>query len=205
MNYSKSVLAIIFVGMTACSQAPKSAVNTEAESQEKSAGAPHAVSGKTAFWEIYKSAHAWAGDAEPLGLQSAEIPDIKNDTGKAAMWSATFGSPSRREARVFSYAVASHAPDIYQGVTVGRAIPWGGPSPDVMPFTDFAVDSDAAYKTASDAAGTWVKKHPGKEASLELGNATRFSGPVWYVLWGNNKGGGYAVLVNATTGAKITR
>jgi hypothetical protein len=66
--------------------------------------------------------------------------------------------------------------------------------------SDFAVDSDAAYKTAFVKAEGWVKEHPDKEAALTLGhNAARFHAPVWYVLWGTTKSG-YAAFVNATTG-----
>jgi hypothetical protein len=153
---------------------------------------------------MYKSAHTWAADLVPLALQSKMVPGIKNDAGKAAMWSATFGSTSRHEARTLSYSIDSHAPDIYEGVTVGRALPWAGPAREALPFqtSEFLIDSDAAYKTALSAAGTWVKKHPGQEASLALGNASRFPGPVWYVHWGSDKSG-YAVFVNAMTGSVI--
>ncbi len=70
------------------------------------------VSGKTAFWEMYKSAHSWASDLVPLALESKSVSGIKNEAGKAGMWNATFGSPSRREARVFTYSVIASPPDI---------------------------------------------------------------------------------------------
>lgn len=129
---------------------------------------------------------------------------MKNDAGKAVMWTAAFASPSRHEARVFTYAVAAHAPDIYKGVTVGHSLPWGGPTRDVMPFqsSDFSIDSDAAYKTALPQASAWASKHPSQEVSFTLGNAARFSGPVWYVLWGDKKAG-YGVFVSAQTGALV--
>jgi len=38
------------------------------------------------------------------------------------------------------------------------------------------------------------------QATFRLGNASRFSAPVWYIVWGTTKNG-YAALVNATTGA----
>jgi hypothetical protein len=192
--------------LTSCSQGPQTTLASTKPAPETTNGAASAepVSGKTAFWEMYKSAHAWAADMTPLSLESKTVPGAKNDAGKAAMWSATFGSLSKHEARTFSYAVAAHPPDIAKGITVGHAIPWGGPTHEALPFDsgDFKIDSDAAYKTAYTKAAAWVEKHPDKQATLTLGNASRFPAPVWYVLWGDKKLG-YAVFVNAKTGAVI--
>jgi hypothetical protein len=139
-----------------------------------------------------------------LSVTYKEIPGIKNEGGKSAMWSATFASPSRREARTFTYAIASHGLDISKGVTVSDAIPWGGPTRDVTPFqtSQFAVDSDAAYQAAYEGGEAWVKKHPDAPLTLSLGYATRYPAPVWYVLWGNTKSG-YVAYVNAVTGKII--
>lgn len=201
-----SILALITVfALNSCSDSasgPGGTANTSSSSSNAMAASP--VTGKTAFWEMYKSAHSWASDLEPLRLESKSVPGIKNTQGKAAMWSATFGSLRRHQARVFTYSVAQHAPDIYKGVTVGQPIPWNGPSSDAATFatSDLAVDSDAAYNTAAAQAGEWVKKHPDKEFSCTLGNAERFSAPVWYVLWGDNRSG-YAVFVDAKNGTVV--
>jgi hypothetical protein len=184
--------------LTACSDSS----NTSTEN--KNAGPSTPVTGKTAFWEMYKSAHSWAADLVPLKLESKTIPGIKNDGGNAAMWSATFGSSRKREAIELTYAVAAHAPDIYKGVSIGHAVPWGGPNRDAMPFqtSDLQTDSDAAFKTASADADAWLKKHPGQDVSFQLGNAARFPAPVWYVLWGDKKTG-YSVYVNTVTGKVV--
>jgi hypothetical protein len=199
-----ALIGIVLV-LTACSEAPNPASETKSEPEVKKAAEPAGpVSAKTAFWEMYKLAHAWAPDVAPLTMVSKEVPGIKNSAGKAGMWTVTFVSPSLRQARILSYAVAAAPPNISKGVDVGRPIPWG-PTRDAMPFqtSDFAIDSDAAYKTAFVKAEAWVKEHPDKEAALTLGhNATRFNTPVWYVLWGNNKSG-YAAFVSATTGDEV--
>jgi hypothetical protein len=191
--------AVLF--LCSCSEPPKPVSPAEAN---KSSASGDPVSGKTAFWEMYKSAHAWATDLVPLALESKSVPGVKNESGKAGMWIATFGSPRKHEARTLTYAVAGHAPDILKGVTVGRAILWGGPRQEALPFetSEFAVDSDAAYQTALAQSTDWVKRHPGKEISLALGNASRFDGPVWYVLWGDNKSG-HAVYVSAKKGTVV--
>ena len=184
---------------TSCSEAPKAALKTETGT-EKSSPPAGPVSGKAAFWEMYKSAHAWSADKVPISLESKMTPG----EGKATVWIATFGSPTKREARKFTYSMAAQPPDIPKGITIGRALIWNGPTSDAMPFqtSDFSVDSDAAYRTALNQAKAWVKKHPDKQASLALGNTSRFSGPVWYVLWGDNKSG-YAVYVSAKTGQLV--
>ncbi len=89
-------------------------------------------------------------------------------------------------------------------MTVGNSLTWNGPTPTALAFTttDFAVDSEAAYTAASAQAAAWTKSHPDKEVSLTLGNAARFKGPVWYVLWGDKKSG-YSVLVDAKTGTIV--
>lgn len=199
-----AVLACILL-FTSCSQSPKASPKSEAEAAKPSVPAGP-VSGKTAFWEMYKSAHAWATDKVPLTLESKTVAGVKNESGKAAMWTATFGSPRKHEARTFTYSVAAQDPDIAKGVSVGRALPWSGPTQSAMPFdtADFSVDSDGAYQTAlaQTQAADWVKRHPGKEPSLAMGNASRFDGPVWLVHWGDQKSG-YAVYVSAKSGAVV--
>jgi hypothetical protein len=192
---------LAFVMTTACSEAPKTS-ETKTEPKKEALKPPEPVSGKTAFYEMYKPARAWASDFLPLSLASGEVPNMKNEAGKAAMWTAVFVSPSRREARTFSYSVVDQGTTIHKGITVGGAEPWSGPTAKSEPFqtTQFVIDSDVAYETASHKAATWLNNHPGKSVSFYLGNASRFPAPVWYVLWGNNKSG-YSAYVNATTGA----
>lgn len=194
-----------FVMTTACSEAPKSTATdtkTAAETKKETQSPSEPVSGKTAFYEMYKPARAWAADLLPLSLASGDVAGMKTEAGKAAMWTAVFVSPSRREARTCSYSVIDQGANIHKGVTVGGAELWSGPTPKSRPFqiTEFMVDSDVVYKTALERAGAWAKKHPDKGVTFYLGNTSRFPAPVWYVLWGNNKSG-YAVFVNATTGA----
>src|SRR5579864_1091810 len=198
--YLKTIVTIAVLLMTACSEPPK----TETAKTEPS-GPAAPILGRKAFFEMYKSAYAWSNDLVPLKLESKDLPGIKNEAGGAGMWSATFGSSRKHQIVVITYAVAAHPPDIYKGVSVGRAIPWSGPSRDAMPFqtSDVVVDSDAVYKAALAQAEPWLKKHPDKQVSLQLGNnPTRFSAPVWYVLWGDTKSG-YNAFVNSKTGEVV--
>lgn len=205
--YLHVAVFVAMLSLVSCSETSKDKATEKkpaaaSTSAETAASGP--VSGKTAFWQMYKSAHSWSADLVPLSLESKTIPGIKNDAGKAAMWSATFGSHTKREARTFTFAVAAHGSDVIKGVTVGRALPWNGPRQDALAIdtADLSVDSDAAFKAALAEASAWVSKHPDKEVSVTLGNASRFPAPVWFVMWGDKKSG-YAVYVNAKTGAVI--
>lgn len=192
----KAVLSLAVLLLAACSEPPKT------ETEKPFPSSP--VTGKTAFWELYKSAHSWAADLEALKLESKTAPNAKNEAGNAAIWVGTFGSTSRHQAIVITYATAANPPDILKGINVGHPFPWPGPTNDALTFqtSDLKTDSDAAYKTAATKADAWIKKHPDKEVSFSLGNAARFGTPVWYVLWGDSKTG-YSVYVNAKTGEVV--
>ncbi|MCX6631285.1 MAG: hypothetical protein NTW28_27045 [Candidatus Solibacter sp.] len=189
---------------SACSEAPKAPAKVETEAKKEAAKAPEAVTAQRAFYEMYKPARTWAADLLALSVTSGEVPNIKNEDGKAGMWTVVFVSPSRKEARVFTYAATDSGADIRKGVNIGNVQAWGGATPTSKPFSnsEFAVDSDAAYKVAFAKAEGWLKKHPKETATFRLGNASRLAAPVWYVMWGTAKNG-YASLVNATTGAIV--
>jgi len=195
--------AIVIVFLSACSQSPSNpAANVSAvKASEPASTAP--VTAKTAYWQMYTLAYKWAPDQVLLRLQPKDVPGFTGGAGKAEIWEGTFASPAKHEVRLITYAVAAHPPDVYQGVSVGNAIPWGGVTRDVMPVDKalFNVDSDAAYTAASGDADAWLKKNPDKKmSSFQLGNGYNFPAPVWYVVWGDRKSGGYAAYVNATTG-----
>jgi len=194
------------VAMTACSEAPTPSEIKQAQVETKQAPAkpPEPVSAQTAFYEMYKPARTWAPDLLALSLLANEVPSMKSADGKFPMWTAVFVSPSLHQARTFTYSVIDDGANVHKGVNVGGEESWSGATPKSSPFqtTDFAVDSDAAYKTAYAKAEAWVNKHPGKKAAFSLGSAARFPAPVWFIIWGDTKSG-YAVYVNATTGTVI--
>ena len=188
--------------LSACSEAPKP--EPKVETAKKEPEKPEAVTAQRAFYEAYKPARTWATDLLALSVASGEVPNIKNEGGKAGLWTVIFVSPSRKEARTFTYAAADSGTDIRKGINIGNALPWGGATPTSKPFSnsEFTVDSDAAYKVAVESAAAWLKAHPDEKLSSRLGNASRFAARVWYLMWGSTKNG-YAVLVNAATGAIV--
>jgi hypothetical protein len=206
----KAALAAAVIGLAACSSEPAKTteVKTETEAAKKPAGPPEPVAGKTAFYEMYTPAHAWAPDLMPISLKSGEVTGVKNADGKAGVWVAVFGSPSLHASRTYTYSVAAELPTIAKGVKAESQEPWSGPTTTAMTFqtSDFTIDSDAAYKSAADKAGAWLKdpENAAKPVSLSLGAAQRFPAPVWYILFGSAKSG-FVALVNATTGNIIAK
>src|SRR3984885_5938938 len=91
----KAALAVAVLSLAACSSEP--AKTTEAKTatdaaKKAPAGPPEPVLAKTAFYEMYTPAHAWAADIAPISLKSGEVAGVKNADGKAGVWIAVFGS-----------------------------------------------------------------------------------------------------------------
>jgi hypothetical protein len=193
------------LGIVACSEAPKTTeVKTKAETVAEPAQPLGPVTAKTAYYEMFKPARAWAADFLLLSLAAGEVPGVKSEAGRFPVWTAVFVSPARREARTFTYSVVDREPTFQKGVHMDLAQTWSGATPQSRPFqaSEFAVDSDAAYQAALERAGTWVKQHPDKKVAISLANASRFPAPVWSLMWGT-KTSGYVVFVNALTGTVV--
>jgi hypothetical protein len=209
-NLLKAAFVLAAIGLSACSPEPakttEAKTDTEAVAAKAPAGPPEPVLAKTAFYEMYTPAHAWAADLVPISLKSGQVAGIKNAEGKAGLWTAVFGSPSQHAARTYTYAVADELPNITKGIKADDSGPWAGPTTAVMTFqtSDFTIDSDAAYKAAAAKAGDWLKENPDKPVSFVLGAASRFPAPVWYVVFGSAKSG-FAAIVDASTGNIITK
>jgi hypothetical protein len=185
--------------LNSCSETP---ATTEAKVAEtKVVVKPEAVARQSAFYQMYKPAREWATDLMPLTLAGNDVEGIKSENGKFPMWTAVFVSPSKREARTFFYSVVDHGTDVHKGVTIGGPEPWSGPTAKSRPFqnSQFNVNSDAAYKTAAQNAGDWLKKNPDKKLAMVMASTSHFPGPVWYMLWGDHKSG-YEIFIDATTG-----
>jgi hypothetical protein len=209
MKMNKRVLLtatamVATLAFSACSEPPKPAANAETAAPKEPAKPPEAISALPAFYKLYKPAREWAADLLVLSATSGEVPNIKNGDGKAGLWTVVFVSPSRKEARSFTWAEADSGANIVKGLNVSNALPWNGATPDSKTFaaTELVVDSEAAYKTALEKAADWLKTHPNEKVTFRLGNSSKYPAPVWYIMWGSTTNG-YAALVNATTGTLV--
>jgi hypothetical protein len=197
-----TIVTVAVLVLDSCSEPVKTAPAT-VEAKTEPAGPPQPVTAKTAFWAIYKPAHAWAADLQLISMTAGEVAGVKNADGKAGLWTIVIASPSLQKAQTYTYAVAHQLPAIPKGLRLASTVPWGGPTSQVMaiPVSEFSIDSDAAYQAALAKASDWLKKHPDKQSSsaMVLGSASRFHSPTWYFLWGN-KNSGFEAFINATTG-----
>jgi hypothetical protein len=161
------------------------------------------VTGKTAFWEMYKLGHAWAADMQVLYLKSGKLEgvDAKGKDGEATEWTLMVASPSRKEAHEFTYRAISKD-NKRRGVVSGAVQPWGGPTSKGQPFStsEMKLDSNEAFEKAAVKAAAWTKENPGKDVSFYLGKESKYPAPVWAILWGGEKSG-YLVVVNALDGS----
>ena len=197
-----SGMAIALLLAVGCNQSTTPAAS-EGSTAAAPAGPPELVTAKTAFNRMYTSAFQWAPDVVLLSINPKEVTGFTNAEGKAAMWEAAFASPSLHKYRVDDYAIVTVLPSIHKGGTAGLPMQWGGPTRDVMPIQvpTFNVDSDTAYKAGAADAADWLKKNPDKKlTTIALGNTVKFQMPVWYVLWGDPKTGGYVAYVDASSG-----
>ena len=200
-----TVAALLFVG---CNSSSTPAASDTAASKPAAEAKAVPVTGKTAYWPVYKSAMAWSPDVLVTKIAAREVPGFKNGEGKAAMWEVTFASPSKNQMRVDQYAIATSLPDVHKGATAGLPGAWGGQTRDAMPVQISAstVDSDAAYQAAAADAADWLKKNPGKELTdVELGATAKIPQGFWYFVWGDEKSGGYREVVDATTGKVLKK
>ncbi|HEY1501656.1 MAG TPA: hypothetical protein VGF88_18930 [Acidobacteriaceae bacterium] len=208
MNTLRHLFAISLAPflLAGCSSSTSTSSSQPEKAATPVATAPEVITAKTAFWEMYKTAHAWSSDAEPIRVTAREVPGYKNEAGKAGMWEAIFGSSSLGMYRTFTYAIVDAPPNVSKGVSAGLALPWHGATRDAMPIDTsmFTIDSDAAYTAAAADAATWLRNNPGKEVSdFEIGDTYKFQAPVWYVMWGT-KASGFATMVDASTGKVVS-
>jgi hypothetical protein len=184
--------------LTSCSEPPTSEKKKEAEKSLEPA------TGQSALYKMYQVARSWAPDAQVLKLNSlmlTEVPDVPR--GKAAAWAATFVSPSRSQARSYTYSIVESQGNLHKGVFAGLEEGWSGPRGNTTPFSIIAVrvDSNTAYETALKESADYDKKNPGKPITILLEKNNKFPDPVWRIVWGESVGtAAYSVFVDASTG-----
>ena len=204
MQRTSLILVSSFLGLLAAcdSTPPKSGEKKEPEKVEP-------ITGQTAVYRMYQSARTWAPDVEVLKAESlhiTEAPDGAPASGAAAAWQATFVSPSKSEARTYTYSVVEAEGNLHKGAFAGPNESWSGPRGVESPFLIAAVkvDTDAAYKTALEKAADYDKAHPGMKITYVLEKTPKHPDPAWRVIWGESvQSSSFSVLVDCSTGAYL--
>jgi hypothetical protein len=189
-------LAPLFLLLSACSDAPKTA------EQKAPPKPPEPLTGRVAFQRMYPQARGWAPDAQPLAIRSVSLSQVKAQPGKAGAWEATFVSPSRAKAKTYTYSAVESDGNLHEGVFGGQEESYT-PRSDSQPFSIAAikVDSDEAYQTAAEKSAEYMKKNPGKPVMFVMELTRRFPDVTWRVVWGDSiSTSDYSVFVDGTTG-----
>lgn len=202
LRNSLAALALVSVILLAgCGDsAPPAEVKKEAP--KKPTVPEGAIPALTAYNEVYKVARKLAPDVQTASLTGTDVDGVKNEEGKYAQWTIVFVSASKMEAYTFVYSTVEKG-NILRGLNNQGSMRWAGPNQNALPFSnsDFSIDSTAAYKTAAEKAKDWLAKNETKPVTtFALGMSSKFAAPMWFIQWGDKKGG-YAAFVNAATGA----
>jgi hypothetical protein len=182
--------------------------NTEKPAESKPAPkTTEAITGRSAFQKLYVAARGWNADATPYRLQSSVTSDANGHDGKAAIWRASFASPSRRSEKTYTWSgsTADGAPE--QGVNPGVEDSYSpsNASTQVFDMGFLKTDSDQAFETA--------QKHGGDKIMAKDSNTPVFyvcdwnhntNELVWHVIYGSSRDDAkLTVSVNASTGEFI--
>lgn len=198
-----SLLALFFLILAGCSEAPTQPVAGKPKEMEKP---PEAVTGRWAFHQMFAAARGWALDCQPLRLRSIQLSEVKAGPGKAGAWEATFVSQAKQKARMYTYSVIQSEGNLRKGVFAGLDESYSGPRGQAKPFLVAALktDTNEVYETALKKAADYVKKNPDMTIQFLLESTSRFPNPAWRVIWGDSIArSNFSILVDASTGAYL--
>ena len=157
------------------------------------------LTGRIAFQKMFVAARGWARDAQPYRIESYITADAKGHDGKAALWRASFGSPSMRATKpwVWSGSIAPDAPS--RGVNPGTEDSYSPANASTKIFDSLflKVDSDQAFTTAQKHGGDKVlEKAPDTPVTYVCDWNHNTNELVWHVIYGPK----LRVAVNASAG-----
>ena len=189
---------ILTLILTACSEATKPS-GEQPKEPEKPA---EPITGRRAFHQTLVAARTWAPDVEVLSLSSIHMEGVQEEPGKTGAWQATFVSPSRGKAKMFTNSVVEGAGNLHKGVFAGLEENYMARG-QAKPFNVAAIktDSDEVYKTALEHGTEYSKKNPNLPISFVLELTPRFPNPAWRVIWGESvSSSNFSIFVDASTG-----
>lgn len=197
-----ALLLALAIALSACSGSKSSQPNP-GQKQKETPKAPEALSGREVFQKLYIAARGWAPDIKPFRLQSEPISDVNGQNGKAAIWRASFASPSRRSMKTYLWS-GTDEDGASRGVTPGTEDTYN-PSNSATQVFDIAflkTDSDKAFSVAQQHGGEKLTKADPKQAvSYVLDWNPSQNKLIWHVIYGSSRSDAkLAVSVDATTG-----
>jgi hypothetical protein len=195
----KSLILALLAAFTiaGCTPTPK----TTGESQSKPAKpAPELATGRIALGRMNLPAHMWAGDIQPVHLESQPNKDSDGTGGKSAVWRSEWASATKSSAKDFTWSGtdADDAPS--RGLSPGGESSWSPSNTSMAPFNMgfLKVDSDQAYTTAKAKLPPKAKATPVKYALSFDGRKSQL---IWRVTFGETNP--VTIDIDASTGAYI--
>jgi hypothetical protein len=173
--------------LAACSSDQKTASNSSTTAAKPAVQAPEYITGRAAFQKLFISARSFATDTKPFRLQSGFVADAPTAEGKAGIWRGYFASPSKGEAKSYTWSGVSgeNMPD--RGVSHGTEDTWNpsNSSAQVWELPYLKVDTDKAYEVAQKHGGDKLTKaNPKQPVIFTLDWDKHESKLLWHVMYG---------------------
>jgi len=185
----KFFVAILAVGLAACSSEPAKQAATET-SQPK---APEQVTGSSAFYKCYIAARGWATDAQGFRVESALS---KGRDGKASEWRAGFASVAQHATRSYTWSNGDISHSVEDTYSPSNS------STLVFNVQFLKVDTDKAFAVAQQHGGDkLLEKNPDTPVLYILDWNRQTNELLWHVIYGTDREtAALRVAVNASTG-----
>jgi len=188
--------------LAACDSTPSKPADAKPEVK-----GPELLTGRAAFQKVFIAARNYAVDAKPFRIESTPTSDGDNRDGKAAIWRASFASPTQRGVKPFFWS-GSNAPDApSRGVSPGNEDVYNpsNASTQIFDVAFLKVDSDQAFATAQKHGGDKVlEKDPSTPVIYVCDWNHNTNELVWHVIYGSSRETAKLnVAVNASTGEFI--
>lgn len=201
-------LSCLLLAMLAgCSSDQKTSSTSASSNAKPAAEAPEYITGRAAFQKLFISARSFAPDIKPFRLQSNFVADAPTAEGKAGIWRAYFASPSKGEAKSYTWSGVSgeNMPD--RGVSHGTEDTWNpsNSSAQVWELPYLKIDTDKAYEVAEKHGGDKLtKKDPKQPVYFMLDWNKQDAKLLWHVIYGTNANDAkLRIAVDASTGEYV--
>ena len=145
--YTLTLVAL--AGVVGCSSGNEGQPSTPSTGpSQPAANATQALFGRAAFQKTYISARGWQPDAMPYEEHSQPTKEVPGEDGKAAVWTAGFGSANRGLAKTFTWSgiTASDAPARGMTPSAEDTFDPRNSSTHTFDLGFLKIESDAAYK-----------------------------------------------------------
>ncbi len=205
----KLALLLLVAVVVGCSSEPTKTEEGAKPAPKAAAKSPEFQTGRTAFYEMYRTARQWAPDVKPFRLQSSPTKDAPGTDGKAEVWQAWFASPSKREVKPYTWSGGTGENLPERGVSFGPVDSFNPSNTSTQPFDAnfLKSDSDAAYKAAQEKGGeALLKKSPGLPIIYTLDWDAKSNELIWHVSYGETpQDYKLKIAVDASTGGFLRK